>query len=173
MPDPAVHYAVSLLISTRVYNLRKSLLVALVGLLPDVDVVLGIHRSYTHTLLIPLLIAVAGAVAQIRGQAKVARFLYVSSVLYLTHLVLDMFTGLGPFLWPISNLGLFINVTVSATWTVLKGLKITPHVYVEAVPYVPKVSEVFRGTLCSNTSIIVLLSVVVILLIERWARRKD
>jgi len=47
MPDLLTHYATSLLIATRALPLRHALLFALVGLLPDVDALLKIHRSAT------------------------------------------------------------------------------------------------------------------------------
>ncbi len=172
MPDPLVHYSVSLLISSRVYSVRKSILVALIGNLPDIDVLFGIHRSYTHTLLIPATLFLLGALARYRGYGKVSKFLYVAATLYLTHIVLDMFTGLGPYFWPISNLGIYINVSLAAKWIVSSGLVFIPRVHVVVAPYSPCVCRVFRGLLFNSMSLIIFLSALTVLAVEQAARRR-
>jgi len=44
VPDVAAHYAVSLLVASRIVKLRYALLFALVGLLPDIDALFRVHR---------------------------------------------------------------------------------------------------------------------------------
>ena len=49
MPDALAHYAVSYLVASKVTKPKYSLLRALIGLLPDIDVPLRVHRWVTHS----------------------------------------------------------------------------------------------------------------------------
>ncbi|MGC8983278.1 MAG: hypothetical protein ACP5KA_05990, partial [Desulfurococcaceae archaeon] len=56
MPDLATHYALSYLVASRALSRREALLVAFIGLLPDVDALLRIHRWVTHSLVLAVLL---------------------------------------------------------------------------------------------------------------------
>jgi len=88
MPDLLTHYATSLLIATRALPLRHAALLALVGLLPDVDALFKIHRSATHSL---LLVAAAAAIPALRRRAK-----HAALAIYALYIVLDVLTAPTP-----------------------------------------------------------------------------
>ena len=50
MPDALAHYAVSYLVASRVTKHKYALFIALIGLLPDIDVLLRVHRWVTHSI---------------------------------------------------------------------------------------------------------------------------
>jgi len=98
MPDLLTHYATSLLIATRALPMRHAALLALVGLLPDVDALLKIHRSATHSLV--LAAAAAIAVPALRHRAKHAA---LALAIYALHIVLDVLQRPHPRCGPYSG----------------------------------------------------------------------
>ena len=55
MPDLLAHYLVGYLTARAIVESRYALIIAFVGLLPDVDALLGVHRWVTHSVLVALL----------------------------------------------------------------------------------------------------------------------
>jgi hypothetical protein len=49
MPDLLTHYMASYLVARALVGPRRALLLAFVGLLPDVDALLLVHRWVTHS----------------------------------------------------------------------------------------------------------------------------
>ncbi|MEM2080286.1 MAG: hypothetical protein QW104_06370, partial [Nitrososphaerota archaeon] len=57
MPELLLHFAISFSLAALVLGLKKGLLVGLVGILPDLDALARVHRSFTHSLVLLGLIA--------------------------------------------------------------------------------------------------------------------
>ncbi len=55
MPDLLTHYMASYLVAKALVGPRRALLLAFVGLLPDVDALLLVHRWVTHSIPVALL----------------------------------------------------------------------------------------------------------------------
>jgi len=55
MPDLLAHYLVSYLVARTIVEPRYALIIAFVGVVADVDALLGVHRWITHSVLIVLL----------------------------------------------------------------------------------------------------------------------
>ncbi len=55
MPDLLTHYMASYLVARALVGPRRALLLAFVGLLPDVDALLLVHRWVTHSVPVELL----------------------------------------------------------------------------------------------------------------------
>jgi len=165
MPDLLTHYATSLLIATRALPLRHALLFALVGLLPDVDALLKIHRSATHSLL--LVATAAIAIPALRHHAKHAA---LALAIYALHIVLDIFTAPTPALWPLA--GESYTITIKVDGTVTDKVAVTPHVEINAEPaHFTQVQAVERP-LVSTTGIITATTTTALLAMEHANRRR-
>jgi membrane-bound metal-dependent hydrolase YbcI (DUF457 family) len=58
MPDLLAHYASSVLVARVRVDTKTALLIGLVGLIPDIDALLRIHRWITHSLVLVALFAI-------------------------------------------------------------------------------------------------------------------
>lgn len=58
MPDVLMHYLASYLVARAASRPRYTALIALIGLLPDIDVLVRVCKWVTHSILITLLVAV-------------------------------------------------------------------------------------------------------------------
>jgi len=159
MPDLLTHYATSLLIATRALPLRHAALLALVGLLPDVDALLKIHRSATHSLL--LVVAAAPAIPALKRHAKYAA---LALAIYALHIVLDVFTAPTPALWPI--LGESYTITIKVDGIVADKVAVTPHVEIDAEPAHFTQVQAVEGPIVSTTGLVVAITTAALLATE-------
>ena len=96
------------------------------GLAPDIDIIISwiltgnlftYHHGITHTLLIPVLLLVAGAVSWKFWRKGAGLFFLVCSFGWGFHLVLDIvFWGLANPLWPFLAGGLMVFPDVDPGW---------------------------------------------------------
>ncbi len=88
---------------------RKALPISLLAVLPDLDTLFLVHRSPSHSLtvvlgvIVPLLFLTYKFKPRLQGYALLA-LLAVGS-----HLVLDLFAGYTPLLWPLYGYSVWIN----------------------------------------------------------------
>ena len=115
MPDPLTHYLASYLISSRVAKPKYSLLIALAGLLPDIDVVFRIHRWVTHSLIIVLATLTPALLAIYAFRREYLRLATLTTALYTLHIALDTLTAPTPALWPLTQ---SIQVRFEVTGTI-------------------------------------------------------
>jgi len=164
MPDLLTHYVTSLLIATRALPMRHAVLLALVGLLPDVDALLKIHRSATHSLL--LVAAAALAIPALRRHAKHTA---LALAIYALHIVLDVFTAPTPALWPIVEESYAITIKIDGT--VADKIAIAPHIEINAEPTHFTRVQAIEGPIISTTGLVVATTTAALLAIEYAAQR--
>jgi len=170
VPDLLTHYVVSYLIASRLFRSRYALVLALVGLLPDVDALLRIHRWVTHSLVLTALVATAIVLPAICLSFKYLNYLITAVALYSLHLVMDILTAPTPILWPLVNkeymLSLGLDGIVSSEGV---GVKPYAEIVVTDVDFTPK--PVIDGPIVSTTGIIISIAIIALTLIE-WLRRR-
>lgn len=148
MPDVLTHYSLSLLIAARFYPLRKALVIASLGVVPDLDAVFLIHRAPTHSIFIPLLFLTSR-----RQLGRIAAFLWT------LHIAMDLFTGAVPIFAPFINSGLAISLNVNFE---------TPMLYIDAAYYLgPYEASAHGGPVVTPQGAAVALAVIATLIIER------
>jgi hypothetical protein len=97
--EPLLHFAIPFAIASLLgLRLKWSFLVGLMGLLPDFDVLFLMHRSVSHSLLIPLILIFISLIWK-----KFRLQLQLSSFGLGSHAILDLIDGYTPILWPISQ----------------------------------------------------------------------
>ncbi|RLG79467.1 MAG: hypothetical protein DRO13_06005 [Thermoprotei archaeon] len=127
MPDALAHYAISYLVASRVTKPKYALFIALIGLLPDVDVLLRIHRWVTHSLVPVALAASATAVILLYTKRSYLKHLALATTLYTLHIALDIFVAPTPLLWPLTNQAYMLETGIYGAITT-NGIYINPHI---------------------------------------------
>ena len=145
MPNAVVHILTPVIllniyrdyITKKKFKLLYVLLAGLGGILPDIDIVVywllntlfgtplsEVHRTISHTLLMPLLMIAAGAILY-RHHKPVALGIFAIAFGYSTHLLLDyLLTGSLPILYPLSTAKYGLNLIPSTEIgsTILVGI---------------------------------------------------
>ena len=109
MPSLSVHLLVGLVLLSLCYlNTRdflSSILCLLCSIIPDVDSIFGIHRSFiTHNFLIPIIMFLFSIFFKIMSRFRLSRVFLWSSIGYFSHLIFDIFTGYVALMYPIFNI---------------------------------------------------------------------
>jgi len=110
MPEPALHFSVVFSISAPRLGVKHALLLSLLALLPDIDILLHIHRSMSHSVIliglawIPILLAFHLFGRRNLGIAILC-FLAV-----LSHPLIDCFQTYTPILYPAYDRSIWVRV---------------------------------------------------------------
>ena len=114
-------------------RLKKAFLLSLLALTPDLDALFHIHRSISHSAIILLaitsLIWLAARKPWIRTQIPFALFALIS------HLILDVFTGYTPILWPLSQSSIWIQMELRAYLRSSPSLRLSTHLLFEPTQF--------------------------------------
>jgi hypothetical protein len=164
MPDLLTHYMASYLMARTIVEPRRALLLALVGLLPDVDVLLLVHRWVTHSIPVELLASAPLLALTYTYRRGYFGVVVLAVLLYILHIVMDLLTGLTPALWPLAP-ALALNIGVNGAYGV-DGVKVTPGfgIIVEPVDFARRDSV--EGPLVSETGLMLALVVALTSLVE-------
>lgn len=112
MPHPALHFVIpfSVALACRV-SYKKSFLFGFIAVLPDIDIIFGVHRSATHSILVLLLaLAIALYFKFTRSKGNFG----LASLALLSHPILDLFDGFTPIFWPLLNSSLYLKVSLAS-----------------------------------------------------------
>jgi len=105
-----LHFAVPFAAFSYFRRPREAFLASLIALAPDMDVVIHVHRSWTHSLIIVLSVcAVALMLAKVL-KPRLLGFGFLATLALVSHLLLDTFTTYTPVLWPLVSQSLFIGL---------------------------------------------------------------
>jgi len=119
MVELLLHYTIPLAILSYTFDLRrdykKILALSILGIMPDLDALLHIHRSMSHSI-IPYTIILIAILVFIRN-SEVRKWSIIGYLIILSHLLLDMFTGSTPVLWPLIPNSIYFETNVTALIT--------------------------------------------------------
>jgi hypothetical protein len=169
MPDLLTHYMASYLVARALVGPRRALLLALVGLLPDVDALLLVHRWVTHSVPVALLALAPLLVLTYAYRREYVGVTVLAVLLYTLHIVMDLLTGLTPALWPLAP-ALALNIGVNGVYGV-DGVKVTPGFEVVVGPVDFSRRGSIEGPLVSETGLMLALIVALISLAEYYASK--
>ena len=169
MPDLLTHYMASYLVARVLVGPRRALLLAFVGLLPDVDALLLIHRWVTHSVPVALLASTPLLVLTYTYRRGYFGVVVLAVLLYTLHIVMDLLTGLTPALWPLAP-ALALNIGVNGVYGV-DGVRVTPGFEVVVGPVDFARRDSVEGPLVSETGLVLALIVALISLAEYCASK--
>ncbi|MEM3630264.1 MAG: metal-dependent hydrolase [Nitrososphaerota archaeon] len=108
--EPLIHFIIlfTALILANI-KFKKALLISLLSLLPDLDALFLIHRSFSHSIIV-LLIGTIVLLWIAHKKKKFQDYVLLGFIGILSHLILDLFSGYTPILWPLYNYSLWIKV---------------------------------------------------------------
>ncbi len=102
--EPLIHFAVPLVALMLIgVGFKKALPLSLFALMPDLDALFLVHRSFTHS--IPFLLSLAAPLllTLYKFKPRLLRLGFVALLSMFSHLVLDLSAGYTPILWPLYN----------------------------------------------------------------------
>jgi len=169
MPDLLTHYMASYLVARALVELRRALLLAFVGLLPDVNALLLVHRWVTHSVPVALLASAPLLVLTYAYRRGYFGVVVLAVLLYTLHIVMDLLTGLTPALWPLAP-ALALNIEVNGVYSV-DGVRVTPGFEVVVGPVDFARRDLVEGPLVSETGLVLLVVVIVLTIVGYFANK--
>jgi membrane-bound metal-dependent hydrolase YbcI (DUF457 family) len=171
MPDLLAHYASSVLVARVRVDTRVALLVGLVGLIPDVDALFRIHRWITHSLVLVALFTTPLVILVYWRGRRYLGLALATLLIYTLHLLLDIFTGPTPILYPLAD-SIWIKIQVNGASTAT-GITVNPSITVATVKPDFTQMEIVEGPLVTETGAIIAVVTAVILLLEYFIKPRN
>jgi membrane-bound metal-dependent hydrolase YbcI (DUF457 family) len=116
MPEPLIHFFVPfIMLAFYGFEFQEASAIAIFGILPDVDVLFGLHRGLTHSIIVLFLVSLPFIVLiayRYRGYFNMA---LLSMAALISHPLLDTMTSHTPILWPLlsENIRFFMQINVN------------------------------------------------------------
>ena len=115
MPELLLHFSIPFALAKTRFSLRESMVIGLAALLPDIDILLHVHRWATHSIVITSIafsIPIALAYIYDRRHLKLAIACYLA---VLSHIAMDSFQTYTPVLYPIARESMWFRIEGNAT----------------------------------------------------------
>jgi membrane-bound metal-dependent hydrolase YbcI (DUF457 family) len=120
--EPLLHFVLPLVALLLLnIDLKTAISLALLGLLPDLDAVLLIHRSISHSIPVLALLALPLLLLARRYKPLHQKTVIIAFLVAASHSVLDL-SGLTPILWPIYPYSISINGSLNGVMSKEIGL---------------------------------------------------
>lgn len=121
MPELLLHFSIPFAIAKTKFNLIQTTIIALAALTPDIDALLHIHRSITHSTITITIIFIPLAIILYKKKPKHLTLAIACYLAILSHIILDTFQTYTPILYPITENSIWIkaegNIIISNTIT--------------------------------------------------------
>lgn len=174
MADVLMHYVISYLMIRRIFNWRVSLVISLIALLPDVDVLFRIHRWFTHSVIVLsiLLLCLTISLTLFKRYRRYLLYLGVAVMVYLLHLVIDLFTASTPILWPLTIESYSLRMLIQGRVAKDSTISIYPILKVNTSlsDFTPRDS--LEGPLATDLSIVLAVATLILELTEFVTRNR-
>jgi dolichol-phosphate mannosyltransferase len=125
MPELLLHFAIPFALIAPVLGIKRALLAGFVAILPDIDALMYVHRSLTHSIPLLMIPAILSLVTSWKV-GKGSRTMSACSLSLLSHPILDLFQSPTPILYPLSQHSYHLSVKMNT----LISEKIVPEVSV-------------------------------------------
>ena len=109
MPEPLIHFIVpfSVLIMCGI-GVKKAALFASLAILPDLDVLFHVHRSFSHSIFFILLFCAPTIIITAAKHSRRMWDAVIATLVILSHPFMDLFTYFTPIFWPLYNNSIYI-----------------------------------------------------------------
>jgi heme/copper-type cytochrome/quinol oxidase subunit 4 len=164
MPEPAMHFSVVFALTAPRLGVKKALLLSSIALVPDLDVLMHIHRSMSHSIIVLTLAYTPILLAVYRFKPGYFRLTVLGLLALLSHIAMDLFQTYTPILYPILDSSLWIEVD-GGVQVSPSGLKPQASADVKHVPTIFKPFEVIDAPVFTSEGFLVSLILTVIPLI--------
>jgi membrane-bound metal-dependent hydrolase YbcI (DUF457 family) len=108
--EPLIHFIAPFIALTLIgVDVKKALPISLLALLPDFDALFLIHRSLSHSIIVVLAVAMPIVLLTYKLKPRLLNYVVLASLVVVSHLILDLFSGYTPILWPLSSCSVWIK----------------------------------------------------------------
>jgi membrane-bound metal-dependent hydrolase YbcI (DUF457 family) len=149
MPDLLTHFAIAFALIAPFLGIKKALIAGIIALIPDIDVLLHLHRYISHSIIVLLIstLPIAYLISKIGIKWKTSILMIIALI---THPILDMFQSYTPILYP-----LFSSIFIDVRSGFLLGKEISPYfdliIHTKSFDFTPFVS--MDGPLFTNETL--------------------
>jgi len=159
-----MHFSVVFALTAPKLGVKRALLLSSIALLPDLDVLIHIHRSVSHSIIVLTLAYTPIVLAVYRFKPEYFRLTVLGLLALLSHIVMDFFQTYTPILYPILDSSLWIEVD-GGVQVSPSGLKPQVSADVKHVPTNFKPFEVIDAPVFTSEGFLISLILTVIPLI--------
>jgi len=89
---------------------KRAFPISLVALLPDLDALFLVHRSISHSILVVLIVIAPFLLLTHKFKPKLQSYAFLALMAVASHLVLDLFAGYTPILWPLYDYSAWVQI---------------------------------------------------------------
>ncbi len=136
MPELMLHFSVIFALAAPRLGLKRALLVSFIALLPDLDVLLQVHRSMSHSIILLSLAYIPILLTVYRFKPDRSTLALLGLLALLSHPLMDCFQTYTPILYPLLDRSLWFRVDGGVhispgglTPTVTAGVEATPTIF--------------------------------------------
>jgi membrane-bound metal-dependent hydrolase YbcI (DUF457 family) len=134
MPEPLIHFIIPLfLLATSGIPMKKVVFISSLAILPDLDILFHIHRSFSHSIFFILLFAVPAIMIAKKFYLSRFRDTMIATLVILSHPFMDAFTYFTPVFWPLFNKSVYIITELATNMNNVTDLNLKFNVYFKPV----------------------------------------
>jgi len=136
--EPLIHFVVPFTALMLVgVEAGKALPISLLAVLPDLDALFLVHRSPSHSLVVVLSVMVPLLLLTYRFKPRFHGYAFLALLAVVSHLILDLFAGYTPILWPLYGYSVWIQTELVAHVGGSASLTPTVKLLTEPVTFQP------------------------------------
>ena len=141
MPEPLIHFIIpfSVLVVCGI-GVKKSAFFASLAILPDLDVLFHVHRSFSHSMLFILLICAPVIIIAAAKHSKRTSDAIIATLVILSLPFMDLFTYFTPIFWPLYNKSIYIVTEMMTNMDNVSQLHLLFDIKLEPVVFYPTIS---------------------------------
>ena len=167
MPEPLIHFLIPFVVLGFCgITLKKSLALASLAILPDLDVLFHIHRSITHSAVVLILLLIPIALFIKLKYPNYFRDSLAGGLVVLSHPVLDVFDTYTPFFYPLYKKSVFVLCHLTTDMSELSDLHFLFEIKTVSTSF-SLIAPNTEGTVFSGFGIVIGL-IVLVGVIAKW-----
>ena len=151
--EPLVHYVLPLTALMLVgVKPRTAAILALLGVIPDIDALMLIHRSISHSIVIMGLINAPLYLIAKHRYPDLQHNLLQAFLVLVSHPILDL-EAMTPILWPITSNSYMLRLSLNGVMQ--EGFSLKPSIVLTSVPTVFTLAQGFDYPLFTENGVLI------------------
>lgn len=136
MPEPLIHFIIPFfLLLTSGLNVKKAALFSTLAVLPDLDVLFHIHRSFSHSVIFILLLSIPAAMIIKKFYKEKFYDSIIATLVILSHPFMDAFTYYTPAFWPLFNKSIYIITELKTNMNDVLDFNLNMGIYFKPIVF--------------------------------------
>jgi|GEM_PF-1002306 len=110
--EPLLHFTIPfVLLMLMGVEIKKALPISVIALIPDLDALFHVHRSTSHSIMIPIAVA---TLLLLPRRVYSRNFIALALLTASSHSIVDLFTGYTPIFWPLCSYSIWLQIGLAA-----------------------------------------------------------